>query len=466
MQGSYVRALLEDERGRLWIAVRFGVLRYDGVTCRQVPLSPEWVDASGARALHETDDGGVWLGLFRGGAVRLDAKTRPPTIGRLQLSVDGRRERSSEFVAFTTSSLAFDFHGVTFAFPPAELEYRYRLEGHDADWRYTRERSTTYQDLAPGEYAFEVQAIDSELAYSGPARISFRVRRQYFTVVLGSALALAFIAWQAVRLVSRNRALKRLGDELESRVRERTARLEETTATLRAAESTLRRLAARLITVQEEERRHLARELHDDLTQQLASLGMEAEIVRSQIRPAATAVDEALRGLGSRARSLAKQVGELSRHLHPKILTDLGLVMAVESECDGFAKRTGIALTCDANVGEGILSADAALTVFRILQESLHNIERHAETERADVALFESNGGVTLAIRDFGRGFGLDGGNPQGLGLVSMEERAVLVGGSVVVQSTPGDGTLVELTVPVSIDSPDDTNADTEIDGD
>lgn len=224
---------------------------------------------------------------------------------------------------------------------------------------------------------------------------------------------------------------------------------------LRESEAHLRELARRLISAQEDERRRLARELHDDVTQQLASLAMDAAMLEPTVETA-TAPAEAAGQLGSiaaRLRKLASSVGHLSRQLHPSILDNLGLGKAVESECAGFSKRTGIAVDYAADAPVEGLRGDAALALYRSAQEGLRNVEKHSHALSARVWLRRSGGDILLTISDTGTGFDVRAAREEaGLGLASMEERVVLFGGALSVESAPGKGTTIEVRLPFGED--------------
>lgn len=215
-------------------------------------------------------------------------------------------------------------------------------------------------------------------------------------------------------------------------------------------EEALRQLAGRLINAQEEERRRLARELHDDLTQRLAVLAIEAGKLEQQFLGAPEPVLGRLRQMKEQIVKLSADVHVISRQLHPSILDDLGLVSAMESECASFAQREGITVKYDPQGVPAPLPRDVALCIYRVTQEALRNIAKHARTKEAYVTLAGTDDGILLSIRDQGAGF-----DPSqlrgraGLGLASMEERVRLVQGGLFVKSEPRQGTVIEVRVPL-----------------
>lgn len=217
---------------------------------------------------------------------------------------------------------------------------------------------------------------------------------------------------------------------------------------LRRAEQQARALGGRLITAHEDERRRIARELHDDFTQRLAGLAietakMEGAVANSEGRSAAHAVRQGL-------TEMSEDVHAMSYRLHPSVIEDLGLEEALRTECDRFARNESIGLDLDAGSVPEDVPPDAALCLFRIAQESLRNVSRHAGASEVAVALELEGDGLALRVRDNGRGFDAAGdGERVSLGLASMRERVRLLGGRIDVQSKPGQGTAVCAWVPL-----------------
>jgi signal transduction histidine kinase len=225
-------------------------------------------------------------------------------------------------------------------------------------------------------------------------------------------------------------------------------------AEVEQAKGELQRLSARLLEVEEEGRRQLARELHDEIGQSLALLQIEisrAQAAASSGQPAS--LPERL----ERARALAEEtvqtIRDISLLLRPTLLDDLGLAPALQFQVEQFLRRSGIA--CDyveENVSDHL--PDSVKTcVYRIVQEALHNCEKHSGAARVRVAVLQDPGLLRIEINDDGRGFLVnEKGMPSittGLGLLGMRERATIVGGSLEIDSAPGRGTRLSLRIPV-----------------
>jgi signal transduction histidine kinase len=209
-------------------------------------------------------------------------------------------------------------------------------------------------------------------------------------------------------------------------------------------------LTGRLISTQEEELRRLSRELHDDLTQRLAVLAMDAGMIEQRLKPLNTRAAEEARDLKMKLIEVSEEVHDLSRQIHPSILDDLGLVQAVRSECGIFTRRTGIALSFTPSDVPDTIPNDIALCLYRAIQEGLRNIANHAETNEARIALQGLDGGVGLLIQDHGIGFDVREVHEKlGIGLAGMRERVRLVGGTMSLRSEPGKGTEIQISIPL-----------------
>jgi two-component system sensor histidine kinase UhpB len=215
----------------------------------------------------------------------------------------------------------------------------------------------------------------------------------------------------------------------------------------------LREVAARALGAAEEERKRIARELHDETAQRLAALLIRIRILRNK-EPEATA--EGLEALRTEIGEALEGVRRYARGLRPPALDELGLLPAIDSHLRWLNEATGLAVDASADPAvEGILAPEAELAVYRIVQEALSNVVRHSGATHVDVAVALENGAVTVTVTDNGRGFSPatvmseEGG---GLGLFGMQERAAYLGGRVEVTSTPGAGTTMRAEIPVAGD--------------
>jgi signal transduction histidine kinase len=217
---------------------------------------------------------------------------------------------------------------------------------------------------------------------------------------------------------------------------------------LSAAEREVRGLSRRLLTAIEEERRRLGRELHDDVSQRLAGLAIDAARIERELQSAPARAAE-LCALREEIVALSADLHALSRWLHPSVLDDLGLVEALHAEADRFMRMESISIELQLDEPEPRLSEDSALCLYRIAQEALRNVARHAAAATVVISLRAKSGGCELEVRDDGVGFEVDRRQGRGLGLASMHERAQLAGGRFAVTSAPQRGASVVAWVPL-----------------
>jgi signal transduction histidine kinase len=248
-------------------------------------------------------------------------------------------------------------------------------------------------------------------------------------------------------------ALRSAHAQLEQRVRARTqelsranARLGQQVAKRKEVEAARTDLLRRVVHAQEEEHHRIARELHDDLTQRLAALAIDAGALE-QLAQFPRDIRQRLCAMREQLVRLSQSVHCLSRQLHPAILDDLGLVDALRSECMSIQERDGIQVNYRAEDVPTNLSRGVALCVYRVTQEALRNAGRHCQSHRVSVRLVAANDVLILRVRNFGIGFDAAGHGRPGVGLESMRERARLVHARVTVHSRQGEGTRVTLRV-------------------
>lgn len=248
--------------------------------------------------------------------------------------------------------------------------------------------------------------------------------------------------------------LRRAHDELELRVRERTADLEKSNQSLQGeilerqrAEEEVRELSRRMMRVQEEERRNLARELHDGATQNLVALTLNmAGILNSGglSSSAQALIEESVRLV----ENCTSELRTISYLLHPPLLEELGLCRTLRGYVDGFSRRSGIAVTLTTEGELEQLGFDVELAVFRIVQECLSNVHRHAHSATASILLSRSGQLLTLEIVDQGRGL-QSGAHSAGVGIAAMRERVRLLRGFMDIRTGPS-GTAIAIRLPLS----------------
>lgn len=206
-------------------------------------------------------------------------------------------------------------------------------------------------------------------------------------------------------------------------------------------------LAKRLEEAREEERARVARDLHDDIGQLLTAVKMDLVWIGKHMADREAEAHERLGDAVELINTGVRSVRKICTGLHPSVLDDLGLAAAIEWQANEFSTRAGIA--CRLSLpGEPLnLTGDQAITIFRVFQESLTNIGRHAHAHNIEVSLYEEEGDLVLNVRDDGKGFS-EAARASGLGMLGMLERAEACGGKLLIDSSPGKGTAVTLRVP------------------
>jgi signal transduction histidine kinase len=245
----------------------------------------------------------------------------------------------------------------------------------------------------------------------------------------------------------RHETLRRAQGELESRVEERTADLD-------IANQNLRELSARLLQLQDEERRRIARELHDSVGQMLAALNMNLSAVRGDIeRLSKTA--SALADSENLVHEMTSEVRTISHLLHPPLLDEAGLLSALRWYVDGFALRSNIKVDLDLPEDFGRLSRESETAIFRVVQECLTNIHRHSGSPIAKIRLRQRDKQVTVEIADKGKGVpaekreAMSSSGTPGVGIRGMRERLRQLGGTLEINSS-GSGTAITVSLPIS----------------
>lgn len=206
-------------------------------------------------------------------------------------------------------------------------------------------------------------------------------------------------------------------------------------------------LGRRLITAHEDERRMLARELHDDLSQRLARVAIDTSFVKSH--QGSESANEVLEELHPELVRISKDVHHLSYRLHPSLVDDLGIVAALRSEIERVQRQSKVKITSEISELQGQLPPETALCIYRIAQEALQNALKHAQATAINLVFETAKQKLKLIVRDDGVGFNVTAVQDRfSLGLSSMHERAMLVNGTLNIHGQPGNGTTVTLTVP------------------
>ncbi len=323
-----------------------------------------------------------------------------------------------------------------------------------------------WDDLTPPEYAEADARAIRQLRESGFCDVYEKAYiakdGRHVPVLIGASIIdpsgsdgeIAAFVTDLTPLRLAEEALRKANEALEKKVAERTAALETEIVDRKRAEVSLRELAGRLLHTQDEERRHLARELHDHAGQTLTALGMNL----SALQDIARALDPKVVNLATESQQLSddlsKEIRTLSYLLHPPLLDEAGLVYALRWYVEGFSERSKIKVDLELPEDLGRLPNELELVIFRVVQESLTNIHRHSGSASARINLTRSAGTVKFEISDRGKGIPQEKQSEMnaarsGLGVRGMQERVRQFGGTLRIVSSDR-GTKVVVTLPLA----------------
>jgi len=221
---------------------------------------------------------------------------------------------------------------------------------------------------------------------------------------------------------------------------------------LKESHKQLRELSSYLENIREEERKHISREIHDELGQQLTLLKLDLLQMSKKLRPEEQEMIEKMKQADLLLGETMRSVRKIATQLRPSILDNLGLVSALEWQSREFEKNFGVRCIFESLLNEPQFTTKQSNALFRIYQEALTNIARHAGATRVDAVLSQDDNKIVLEIRDNGKGFTMnDMTYKKTLGLKGMQERALMIDGDFHIESTPGQGTYIQISIPILI---------------
>jgi signal transduction histidine kinase/ligand-binding sensor domain-containing protein len=465
LPNSNVNSILEDNDGDLWLSTNDGLSRFNprAKTFRNYSVSDGLLgnEFYNYATAYKSSTGEMFFNSYAGVITFfpdqvVDNPYIPPVVltdfllfGKpLPIGGNSPLEQSISMTKSLTlthaqSIFSFGFAALSYV-SPERNRYLYRLEGLETKWNEadSSRRFVTYTTLSPGQYIFRVQGSNNRGIWNeNGASVRIRILPAWWSTWWFRAMTAAFIPfalWFAYTF--RLRGVERRNRELALQVAERTA-----------AEEEIKSLSERLINAQEQERMRIARELHDDLNQQIAAISLSLGSIRRKLPDTGSEAYKQLERLRDKLSRLSTSVRVLSHELHPATLDYGDVAAALRGHCKEFSSLSGVNVAFEASgTFEGV-PAEVALCIYRVTQEALQNVAKHAGVTLASVRLVRSGDPVCLTVSDRGVGFHPDQSRASGgLGLVSIKERVRLVRGVVELESEPHRGTILKVEIPIN----------------
>jgi signal transduction histidine kinase len=442
---STIGTFVADERGNLWTQ-RFaqGSLEFGALAPRNNGMY-EWEShalAAGSSfgpvwALHrDADDGVIWLGGTNG-VLRYDA--RQSNIPETDFSTLFRRVAANDSLLFggfaseSTSaqpSLSHDYNSLRFEFSASnysalpENQYQYYLDGFEATWSgWSKEPHKEYTNLPAGHFTFHVRSKYVHGGIGKVAAFAFSILPPFWETWWFRSIA--FLLFASIGPLIYYRRVKQLKEEQQRQ----------------------QDFARQIMESQEAERKRIANELHD-------SLGQNLLVIKNRSALAAQAASEnpkamkQLNEIEATVTDAIKEVRHIAQNLHPYQLEAIGLSAAIRSMLTKVAESTDTRIVGEVDDIDGTIEKNEEINIYRIIQEGLNNILKHAEAKNASVVVQKNERSLLIQIKDDGKGFAMNG-KSEGMGMKDIAERARIMNGSFVIDSSPGGGTTVDVRVPV-----------------
>jgi signal transduction histidine kinase/streptogramin lyase len=458
-----VMAILEDDDGSLWLSTKRGLSRFDPETKAFANFlvadglpSAEFAPGAAARIGSVLYFGTVkWLATVSAGAPFPQRIASPTVVTSVRGATDELKDERS---AWRLARLSIPY-GEWLSLEVAVLDYAselkhayaYRLGGASAPWvDLGARRSITFTDLAPGTYEFHAKGRNDQGVWSEtntPLTVTV-VPPFWMTPWFRAAVAAAILAAAILIHLGRTAALTKRNRELvELHAQRERARLD-----LNGAYERLRLLARRLELAKEEERKTIARELHDELGPTLTAV-----VINLQLLKDAPDADRRSRKIADTIEivdRMIQKIREISLDLRPPLLDEMGLLTALRGYLETLAERSGLAIDLRGDDIVDRLPPEVEIVAFRVVQEAVTNVVRHAKATRAVVTVERKNGRLGIAVEDDGTGFDVaasihTAATGNALGLLGMQERVLMLAGELEIVPAPAGGTLVRASLPV-----------------
>ncbi len=429
-----VQAVFEDRTGSVWVTHASGPLLRFSPEGRLTQWSRRGSQADEAvKHLFEDSSGNLWLATDNG-LVRLQPRshgpTEPPGIVLEEVQADGQafpQQEAGDELALTlppdTRALEFRFAGVTLD-STNRLQFRHRLDGVDSAWIIGAHPVALYSNVPPGRYYFRVSAAREGEAWNGrEATATLTITPHLWQTWWFRTGGLALVAGAVFFTFHRRERLRQ------------------------KAQAEHDQFCRRLIESQEAERQRIARELHDSLGQNLLLIKNRA-VMGLKDNSSPERMREQLREISEASAGSVEEIRAIARALRPYQLDRLGLTKTLEDAAATVTNTGGLQIVTEVDSVDGLFTPDAEIAVYRIVQEGLNNIIKHAQARSAQLVVRRHRESVQIDLTDDGRG--IDPDQKDGFGLTNLRERVRLLGGNLMVQAAPGPGTRLLATIPLS----------------
>ncbi len=465
-----VMALAEDNDGSLWIATRQGLSRFDPARTAFVNYDagdglPGREFSQGAAA---RDRDSIYFGTNRG-AVALSRGTPFPTPAPSPVVLTSIQSPGGAITGDRPCWELTDLEipwGEIVSFQFAVLDYgrryrhryAYRLAGRQDDWiELGTRRDITFTDLDPGNFTLEVRGRNDQGVWSDmPVGLTIQVVPPFWMTSWFRFLVLLTVAgsafwihrWKTAALEKQNRELQTLKDQREQALSE----VQANEKALHKTYGKLRRLTSRLEAAKEDERKRIARELHDEMGQALTTAKINLELMTGV--KTGEELEQRISDTISLMDLMIGQVRALSLDLRPPLLDELGLIPALKGYLEVQSLRSELPIDVQTDQVPSGLPPEIEILAFRVVQEAVTNILRHASASEVEVKVGYEPGWLEISVRDNGCGFDVDAALEEAaaghhLGLLGIRERVESNGGVVRLESSPGNGTLIHIDVPL-----------------
>lgn len=487
LPNDVIYGILEDRQGFLWISTNKGISKLDPTTA----TFKNYTIKDGLQnfefnmgAFYKSESGEMFFGGISGlnaffpDFIKDNSHIPPIAITGFQLfnqtveigkQFGGRvileksiTETESISLKYYQNNFTFEFSALDYVYPQAN-RYAFMMEGFEKEWNEVGNRTfANYINLPPGEYRFRVTGSNNDSVWNHQgASVGIVISPPFWNtiwfqtlaILLAIALALAFYKFKTKQIKKRNLELLTINTQLNQQITVR----KKAEAELKNSQSQLRALSNHLESAREEERVRIAREIHDELGQSMTALKMDIAWVKKKTADPQPPIPQKLDMMLKQADNVIQTVKRISSDLRPGLLDHLGLGPAIQWQVEKFNQHTEITCQLYQEPDEIFLDDNISTAVFRIFQEALTNVRRHASATEVKIALTLRNRMLELTVSDNGVGIPDDRLHaPHSFGIIGMQERVRHLGGNLTILGEKDQGTTLKVMIPIMTEEFDD----------